>query len=91
MQEIEYSRFAQYYTEIADHLKNLEIEAEELLDNDDKNVPQSLSSEIFRHSLIIEILTQAGKERYNKTPKQLYQDGWNFWFKEDAELITEAK
>jgi hypothetical protein len=83
--EVMYSKFAQYFIEIADHLRGLESEAEEL-QSEDKAIPHSLSSEIYRHTVILEILTQAGEEMYNKSPKQLYQDGWNFWFKEDAEL-----
>jgi hypothetical protein len=85
MSEVEYSRFSQYFIEIADHLKGLELEAEELL-SEDKEIPQPLASEIYRHTVILEILTQAGEEMYSKNPKQLYQDGWDFWFKEDAEL-----
>jgi hypothetical protein len=85
MWEIEYSRFAQYYIEIADELRGLASEMEELTD-DGQTVPKELANEYFRHETILDILTQAGKEKYNKSPKELYQDGWNFWFKEDAEL-----
>jgi hypothetical protein len=83
--EFEYSKFTQYFIEIADHLRALEGEAEELL-ADEQDVPQSLSNEIYRHTVIKDILTQAGQEMYNKNPKELYKDGWDFWFAEDMEL-----
>lgn len=80
-----YSRFSQYYVEMCDKLRSLEDEAHE----EDKElgfVRPALSSEIFRHEVIVDILTQAGQERYNKAPNEVYKDGWDFWFKEDAEM-----
>lgn len=87
-QQEQYSRFAQYYIEMVDNLKGLESECEELLDSG-QEVPRELANELFRIETCVNILTQAGEELYNKNPKQLYQDGWNFWFKEDAELREE--
>jgi hypothetical protein len=83
--EMSYSQFSQYFIEMMDEFKGIESEVEELLSSGD-DVPQPLASELFRHQVIVDILTQAGKELYNKTPKELYKDGWAFWFKEDAEL-----
>ena len=80
-----YSRFAQYYIEMADELRGLSGEITELTD-DGQEIPQALANEYFRIETIVNILAQAGEEKYNKSPKQLYQDGWNFWFKEDEEL-----
>lgn len=80
-----YSRITQYYIEQVDNLRGLESEAEELLD-DGEQVPESITREIHRHKMIVGLLINTGKEKFNKTPNQLYQDGWNFWFKEDAEL-----
>jgi hypothetical protein len=80
-----YSRFAQYYIEMVDELKGLVNEIEELAE-DGQIIPKELENEHFRIETIVVILSQACKENYNKTPKQVYQDGWDFWFKEDAEL-----
>jgi hypothetical protein len=80
-----YGRLAWYYTETTDTLSALKDEEMELLSEEEK-VPQMLKNEITRHQFIISILTQLGEEKYSKSPKSLYQDGWNFWFKEDAEL-----
>ena len=81
----EYSRFAQYYVENVDNLKELTNQVEELL-SEGKEVPTALENEIFRHKVIVNILTQAGEERYNKAAQVLYQDGWHFWFIEDKEI-----
>jgi hypothetical protein len=83
--EIEYSQFAQYFVEISETLDGLESEVEELV-SEGKEVPLEMASELYRHTVILDILTHAGKELYNKSIKELYQDGWKFWFKEDAEL-----
>ena len=84
-EKVEYSRFSQYYIQMADHLNELKDEAAELQE-EGLEVPERLTNEIFRHTLIKSILTQAGAELYGKSAKQLYKDGWEFWFKEDAEL-----
>jgi hypothetical protein len=84
-EEMIYSKFAQYYIENVDELNGLTSEVEELL-SEGEAVPKDLEKELHRHQVIVTILTQMGIEKYNKTPKQLYHDGWNFWFKEDAEL-----
>ena len=68
--EVKYSLFTQYFIEISNVLEALNDEAEELRSVGEE-VPQSLVNEIRRHTFIINILTQAGKEMYNKTPKQL--------------------
>lgn len=86
--EVKYSLFTQYFIEISNVLDALDDEAEELRSVGEE-VPQSLVNEIRRHTFIINILTQAGQEMYNKTPKQLMKDGWEFWFKEDTELRIE--
>ncbi len=88
MGEVKYSQFTQYFIEILNVLEALNDEAEEL-HSVGGEVPQSLGNEIYRHTLIINILTQAGKEIYNKTAKELKKDGWDFWFKEDSDLREE--
>lgn len=80
-----YSRFAQYYIEMVDELRGIQGEIEELTE-DGQPIPKELANELFRHETIVHILTQKGEQEYKKTPKQIYQDGWAFWFKEDAEL-----
>lgn len=80
-----YSRFAQYYIEMVDEFRGLASEVEELTE-DGQTIPQELANEYFRIETIVNILTQAGEERYKKTPVQLYKEGWEFWMKEDAEL-----
>jgi hypothetical protein len=84
-EEEKYSRFAQYYIEMVDELKGLMGEIQEL-SNEGQIIPKELENEHFRIETCVNILTQAGEELYKKTPKQLYQDGWAFWMKEDAEL-----
>jgi hypothetical protein len=86
MNELEmYSRFTQYYIEMVDELRGLASEVEELTE-DGQTVPQELANEFFRIETCVNILTQKGKEEYNKTPKELYKEGWDFWIKEDTEL-----
>lgn len=85
MGEVKYSQFTQYYIEILNVLDALNDEMEELHSLGEE-IPQSLYNEIKRHTFIKSILTQAGEELYSKSAKDLYKDGWNYWFKEDAEL-----
>lgn len=80
-----YNKFTQYFMEIQDWLHALEDEAQEFLSVGER-VPYSLKKEIYRHNFILDILTQFGRERYNKNTNELYSDGWNFWFEEDGEL-----
>lgn len=80
-----YSRFAQYFIEMTDEWRGLSGEIEELTE-DGQPVPEELSREFFRIETIINILTQACREHYNKSPQQVYKEGWEFWMKEDAEL-----
>lgn len=75
--EIEYSHFALYYREIAEHLKKLEVKEEELLEREEA-IPLSLKKELFRHTIISNILAQIGEEKYRKNREELYQDGLNF-------------
>lgn len=81
----QYNKFALYYVEIFEQLRELKIEEDDLLDQG-LAVPKYIGDEIFRHECIIEILKQAGQELYKKTPKQLFKDGYAEWFKEDEEI-----
>lgn len=80
-----YSSLAQSYIENVDQLNGITAEVEELL-SEGIAVPQLLENELHRLQFVVTILSQTGEEKYNKSPKQLYQDGWAYWFKEDAEL-----
>lgn len=80
-----YSKFAQYYIEMVDNLNGLTGEVEELL-SEGEVVPQRLADELHRIQICVAIITQTGEQQYGKSPKELYNDGWHFWFKEDAEL-----
>jgi hypothetical protein len=80
-----YSKLAQYYIEQVDNLNSLQSEADEFEETGEP-IPDELESEIFRHKFIVEVIAKTGKEQFKKEPKQLYNDGWHFWFKEDAEL-----
>lgn len=74
-EEIQYAYFALYYREMIDHLSGLEMKEEELLERDEV-IPLSLKNEIFRHTIIINILAQVGQEKYKKEHLDLYKDGW---------------
>lgn len=78
--DIKYSRFAQYFMTISDNVEELEKEIEELNDHD-RDIPRSLVKESFRHTLILNILTEVCEKVYNKTTDRVYQDGWHFWYK----------
>jgi hypothetical protein len=80
-----YSRFAQYYIEMVDELRGLAGEIQELTE-DGQIIPKELENEHFRIETCVMILAQACTENYNKTPQQVYKDGWEFWMKEDKEL-----
>lgn len=84
-ENVKYSLFTQYFIEISNVLDALNDEMEEL-HSVGEEVPQSLANEILRHKFIMGILTQAGEELYSKSAKDLYKDGWEFWFAEDLEL-----
>ena len=88
MVNMEYSQFTQYFIEISNVLDALNDEVEEL-HSVGEEIPQSLINEIARHTFIKDILTQAGKDLYSKSAKELFRDGWNFWFAEDLELREE--
>ena len=72
--EVEYTYFAQYYREIIDYLLKLEMKEEELLEREEA-IPLSLKKELYRHTIISNILAQVGKEKYQKEREELYNDG----------------
>jgi hypothetical protein len=80
-----YSKFAQYYIEMLDEFRGLLADVHEYNESHEE-IPQELKNEYGRHMLIVELLEREGKEKFNKSREELYRDGWDFWFKEDAEL-----
>ena len=82
---VEYSHFARYFVENVDNMNLLTHKAEKLL-SEGKEVSTALENEIFRHKVIVNILSQAGQERYGKTPTTIYQMGWLFEAMGDDEI-----
>jgi len=81
----EYNVFAQKYIEAWDEFIGIESQVLEL-EKKDIGVPESLKNEIYRYKLTIGTFAMYGKNHFNKNHKEIYKDGWDFWFKEDAEL-----
>lgn len=88
MAEKDYNFFSQYFAEISNILEALEDEAEEL-HLLGKEVPQNLAIEIYKTQVLKDILTQAGEELYNKSPDQIFHDGFDAWLQEDSEFQGE--
>jgi hypothetical protein len=80
-----YNSFSQSYMDNVDQLKEITAEVEELLSKGIA-VPKLLANELHRLQFVVSILTQMSNEKYSKSPEQLYQDGWNCWYKENVEL-----
>lgn len=80
-----YSKFSQYYIEMLDEFRGLAADVREYNESHEE-IPQELKREYGRHMLIVELLEREGKEKFNKSREELYRDGWEFWFEEDAQL-----
>jgi hypothetical protein len=80
-----YSKFTQYYIEMFDELKGLRADVLEYHESGEE-VPLELKKEYSRINFIVDMLEKQGKEKYNQEPRQMYKDGWDYWFKEDREL-----
>jgi hypothetical protein len=71
--EYKYKHFVDYFVEIELHLDKLISEALEYFYERD-HIPQSHQNEIYRHEMILTILTEVAKEKYNKSPEMIVED-----------------
>lgn len=83
-----YSKFSQYYIEMLDRYRGLLDDVQEYNESGEE-LPLMLKSEYSRHKFIVEMLEDEGMKKYGKNQKELYRDGWDFWFQEDKMLREE--
>ncbi len=80
-----YSEFVQKYIEVKDDYRGLESHIEEL-----KKLGEEIPLEVLidhnKHFVLVYNFEKIGLEKYNKTPNELYKEGWEYWTKEDLIL-----
>jgi hypothetical protein len=84
----EYSVFTQKYIQIKEELNGTFADYRELQENF-KEIPEDLLKKIAQLSDVMLDMNKIGEVRWNKMPRQLTNDGWKFWIKEDNELREE--
>lgn len=81
----EYSAFTQKFIELWDEYAGIMGEIEECRE-DGAAVPDDTMAEKNAYAAAIETMIADGWNRWNKTPAELRQDGWNYFFSEDKIL-----
>ena len=82
---VEYKQFCRYFFESVSNFNSLAGQARILL-SEGKKVSSPLKNEIFRHQVIVSILTQACEERYKQKAQTVYERGYIFDAMGDDEI-----